>query len=97
MKTKKGAIVETKQSKVQLRLWFAQKELIALAAKIKQTSLTNFMVEHAYNAAQQVIADQLHFSLSDKNWEDFCHALDAPPKENKNLRKLLTEPSIFDK
>ncbi len=85
-----------KESKVQLRLRPAQKEVISRAAKIKQTSLTNFMVEHAFSAAQQVIADQVHFALSAERWEAFCAALDMPPKEIPALRKLLTEPSIFD-
>ncbi len=85
-----------KESKVQLRLRPTQKEVIARAAQIKQTSLTSFMVEHAFSAAQQVIADQVHFALSPERWEAFCAALDMPPKEIPALRKLLTEPSIFD-
>jgi uncharacterized protein (DUF1778 family) len=85
-----------KQSKVQLRLRPAEKELIAQAAQLKQTTLTSFMVEHAYSAAQQVLADQVHFALSPERWEAFCRALDAPPKPIRALRRLLTEKSIFD-
>jgi len=85
-----------KESKVQLRLRPTQKEVISRAAQIKQTSLTSFMVEHAFSAAQQVIADQVHFALSPERWEAFCAALDMPPKEIPALRKLLTEQSIFD-
>jgi uncharacterized protein (DUF1778 family) len=54
------------------------------------------MIEHAFNAAQQVLADQANFYLSPKKWAEFCAALDAPPKELPRLRKLLTEPSLFD-
>ena len=85
-----------KESKVQLRLRPAQKELIARAAQVKQTTLTSFMVEHAFSAAQQVLADQVHFELSPERWEAFCTALDAPPKEIPALRRLLAEKSIFD-
>jgi uncharacterized protein (DUF1778 family) len=85
-----------KESKVQLRLRPAQKELIAQAAQAKQTTLSNFMVEHAMSAAQQVLADQVHFELSAERWEEFCRALDASPKEKPALRKLLTEKSILD-
>ena len=85
-----------KESKVQLRLRPAQKELIAQAAQLKQTTLTSFMVEHAYSAAQQVLADQVHFALSPERWEAFCAALDAPPKAIPALRRLLREKSIFD-
>jgi len=85
-----------KESKVQLRLRPAQKEIIARAAEVKQTTVTNFMVEHALTAAQQVLADQVHFALSPEKWDAFCKALDSPPKEIPALRKLLTEPSVFD-
>jgi len=73
-----------------------QKEVIARAANLKQTTITNFMVEQAFSAAQQILADQVHFYLSPEKWDEFCAALDAPPKDLPALRKLLTEPGIFD-
>ena len=85
-----------KESKVQLRLRPAQKELITQAALVKQTTLTSFMVEHAISAAQQVLADQVHFELSPGRWEEFCKALDSSPREIPALRKLLSEKSILD-
>ena len=44
--------------KVQLRMRPLQKDVIARAAELKQTTMTNFMVEHAFSAAQQILADQ---------------------------------------
>ena len=85
-----------KETKVQLRMRTLQKDVIARAAELKQTTLTNFMVEQAFNAAQQIIADQAHFYLSQEKWDVFCAALDAPPRDLPALRKLLTEPSVFD-
>jgi uncharacterized protein (DUF1778 family) len=85
-----------KESKVQLRLRPAQKELISQAAQVRQTTLTSFMVENALSAAEQVLADQVHFELSPKQWAAFCSALDASPKEIPALRKLLTAKSVFD-
>jgi uncharacterized protein (DUF1778 family) len=57
------------------------------------------MVEHVFNAAQEVpevLADQVHFSLSPERWDAFCAALDAPPKVIPALGKLLKKPSVFD-
>jgi uncharacterized protein (DUF1778 family) len=85
-----------KESKILLRLRPAQKDLIARAAQVKQTTLTNFMVEHALSAAQKVLADQVQFSLSPERWDAFCAALDAPPKVIPALRKLLKKPGVFD-
>jgi uncharacterized protein (DUF1778 family) len=86
---------ELKGGKVQLRLKPAQKDLIARAARVKQTTLTGFMVEHAFGAAQQILADQVNFALSPERWEAFRAALDAPPKDIPALRKLLTGPDLF--
>ena len=85
-----------KETKVQLRMRPLQKDVIARAAELKQTTMTNFMVEHAFNAAQQILADQTHFYLSRDRWVEFCAALDAPPRELPELRKLLTQPGVFD-
>jgi predicted DNA-binding antitoxin AbrB/MazE fold protein len=41
-------------------------------------------------------ADQVQFVLHEDRWQAFCAALDTPPKEIPALRKLLTEPSLFD-
>jgi uncharacterized protein (DUF1778 family) len=85
-----------KETKVQLRMRPLQKDVIARAAELKQTTLTTFMVEHAFNAAQQILANQAHFYLSPEKWNEFCAALDAPPRNLPELRMLLTEPSVFD-
>jgi uncharacterized protein (DUF1778 family) len=73
-----------------------QKQVIARAAELKRTTLTNFMVEHAFEAAQNIIADQAHFYLSPEKWNEFVAALDAPPRDLPRLRQLLSEPSVFD-
>ena len=70
-----------KETKVQLRMRPLQKDVIARAAVLKQTTVTSFMVEHAFNAAQQILADQTHFYLPAEKWDEFCAALDAPPKD----------------
>jgi len=55
---------QLRDTKVQLRMRPLQKDVIARAAHLKQTTLTNFMVEQAFHAAQQILADQVHFYLS---------------------------------
>lgn len=73
-----------------------QKDVIARAAEITQTTMTSFMVQQAFMAAQQILADQTHFYLSPAKWDEFCAALDAPPKNLPALSRLLTQPSVFD-
>ena len=85
-----------KATKVQLRLRPDQKAVLARAAQLRQTSLSQFMLEHAYEAAQQVLAEQVDLVLPPAEWQAFCKALDAPPRPIPALQKLLTEPSVFD-
>ena len=68
----------SKQTKVQLRLRPEQKEVIAKAARLRQTTLSNFLLENAYSAAQQVLAEQVHFVLSPERWQTFCQAAGCP-------------------
>src|SRR5262249_20291721 len=85
-----------KATKVQLRLRPAEKAVIARAAELRRTTLSKFMLENAYQAAQQVLADQAHFVLPAERWKVFCQALDAPPRVIPALGQLLTEKSVFD-
>jgi uncharacterized protein (DUF1778 family) len=47
--------------------------------------MTNFLVEHAFNAAQQILADQAHFYLSLEKWDEF-----AP----RSTRRLCDLPEL---
>src|SRR5262245_17530629 len=86
----------TRATKVQLRLRPAEKVLLARAAKIRRTTLSTFLLEHALQGAQQVLPDQVHTALPPERWKAFCKALDAPPRPIPSLKKLLREESVFD-
>src|SRR6266849_1859334 len=94
--TKPKAISTLKATKVQLRLRADQKAVLARAAQLRRTSLSNFMLEHAYEAAQQVLAEQVDVVMPPAEWDAFCKALDAPLRPIPALKKLLTETSVFD-
>ena len=85
-----------KATKVQLRLRPGEKAAIARAAELQQTTLSQFMLQNAYRAAQQVLADQIEFALPAERWTAFCRALDRPPRDIPALRQLLAGPSVFD-
>jgi len=54
------------------------------------------VVQRAYAEAQVILAEQSQFRLSDKKWREFNRALDAPPKDIRALRELLTQRGVFD-
>ena len=95
-KNKQKTSFSLKATTVQLRLRPDQKAVLARAAQLRHTSLSNFMLEHAHEAAQQVLAEQADVVMSPAEWAAFCKALDAPPRSIPALRKLLTEASVFD-
>jgi uncharacterized protein (DUF1778 family) len=85
----------SKEIRLNLRATQEQRELIERAAALKRTSLTSFILDNACEAAEQLLAEQHHFELSPQQWEDFCAALDAPPRELPGLKKLFNRPSVF--
>ena len=87
---------EQKTSQIHVRVSHHQKETIARAAQIKHTSVSDFVLENAYEAANQIIAEENNITMPPEQWEAFCQALDAPPKRIPALVKLLNSPSIFD-
>ena len=89
-------MTSTKNQRLQLRLTDRQKEIITRAAEVKQTTMTNFILEKSYEAAIEVLTEQTMFTLNDGQWDQFCEALSAPPKPIPALRKLLTEKGVFD-
>ncbi len=95
-KTRAKRSAAVKATKVQLRLRPDQKAVLARAAQLRRTSLSQFMLEHACEAAQQVLAEQGDVVMPPADWEAFCRALDAPPRPIPPLKKLLTQPSLFD-
>lgn len=83
-----GKASTQKVSRFSIRASATQKRVIAEAARIKDTTISDFVLEQSLTAAQQVIADQVQFRLPRKQWKEFCDALDTPPKTIPALRKL---------
>ena len=87
---------EGKPTRLNIRVSEHEKEVITRAAGTLNTTVSRFVLQRAYAEAQAVLADQNRFRLSKTKWREFCKALDAPPKNIPALRKLLTEPGVFD-
>ncbi|MGD0301644.1 MAG: DUF1778 domain-containing protein [Bryobacteraceae bacterium] len=86
-----------KDRRINLRAATVQESLIRAAADKRGISLTDFVLESACTRAEETIADQVHFILSEKQWKAFNDALDRPARVLPRLRKLLTEPSVLEK
>ncbi len=85
-----------KNKRANIRLSEEEKEIIVKAAKLQKKSFSAFMIESSCSVASELLANQTIFQLSKEKWQAFSEVLDRPPQDDPALKKLLTEPSLFD-
>ena len=82
--------------RLDLRLSTEAKQALQAAALVRQTSVSDFVLASALEAAQEALADRNRFGLDADQWAAFQAALDAPPTSNPRLQRLLQERSVFE-
>lgn len=80
---------DAKEERIDLRASREVKEVIQRAADLMGTTTSAFVVNHAYQAAQRVIAERETLLLSDRDRDLFFSMLDHPPRPNQALKRLL--------
>ena len=86
-----------KESRLSIRVDRARKAVIARAAKQQGDTVSDFVLENAYQMATELLADEEAISLSRKQVAHIFETLDRPPARSvAALRKLLSERSILD-
>jgi uncharacterized protein (DUF1778 family) len=89
--------ISTKESRLSIRVDAARKAVIARAAMQHGNSISEFVLENAYQVASELLADEGAITLSKKQLAHIFETLDRPPpKSVAAVRKLLTERSILD-
>ena len=76
-----------KRERIQLRLDARRKKKLERAAAFSGASMTDFVLSHALDAADRVLAEHEVVTLSDPDWEVFFDALAHPPEPNEALRE----------
>jgi uncharacterized protein (DUF1778 family) len=87
---------EPKHEKFALRVTARQKAVIEYAAMLKQTTMTAFIIDQSYRAAEEIILAERHVILNDSQWQIFNNALNASAKDLPQLRKLIAQPDIWE-
>ena len=94
---KSGSTPPAKETRLSIRIDVARKAVIARAAKLRGDTLSDFVLENAYQMASALLADEGAVSLSKKQLAHVFDMLDHPPaKSVAAVRKLLRERSILD-
>ena len=91
------ATPETRSEKLDLRLTSSAKRALQAAAQLAHRSVSEFVLESALQRAEETLPDRQHFGLNAERWAAFQQALDAPPAVSPRLKKLLREPSVFER
>ena len=86
------------KSDVQLNLKAkeSQRALIDAAAEILHKSRTDFILEMACKAAENVILDRRVFNFTDEQYAEFIDMLDAPVEDEPAINKLLARKPQWD-
>jgi len=83
----KTARLCSKRERLEARVTLDQKRLIARAANLRGTSLTDFIVVSAQQVAKETIKDFEMLSLREEAREVFVNAILNPPAPNKAARR----------
>jgi uncharacterized protein (DUF1778 family) len=77
-----------KKDMIEVRVAASTKALLAAAARARHTSMSEFVLSSAVREAENALADQRVFQVSDENWSKFMAILDAPTKPDADIVAL---------
>lgn len=96
VKITQSGTARAKTSRLGFRASEPQAKIIRMASDISHKSLTDFIMDSAYQAAEKVILDQRLFMISEDVFNKFSEILDRPEKENEGLKDLFSSSSPWD-
>lgn len=86
----------TKTDRIGIRVTDEQRDLLVAASAAEGRTLSEFVLSHATEAAENVLADRRVFTLDTGRWSDFVLLLDRPAEEIRGLRDLMATPSVLE-
>ena len=73
-----------------------EKIMVEQAADLSHMAMSQFMLQAALRAAEEVLADQTRFVVPADKWDEFVTLLDRPARVLPGLREAASRPSPFD-
>jgi uncharacterized protein (DUF1778 family) len=86
----------SRNEKLDLRLSARDKRILQDAAAVERRTVSDFVLHSALMRAEEALIDRRTFYVDAATYDAFVAALDAPPRQHPRLKRLLTEPTIFD-
>lgn len=85
-----------KSSRLGLRATPEQEIVLRRAAEVCHKSLTEFIMDSAYHAAERALLDQRLFMVSGNKYQALLELLDRPAEDNTGLRDLFSKSAPWD-
>ena len=92
-KFKSGA--STRSARLGLRATPEQETVLRRAAEVAHKSLTDFILDAAYQAAEQTLLDQRLFMVSGSQYQALLDMLDRPESDNPGLAHLFSRQPVW--
>jgi uncharacterized protein (DUF1778 family) len=85
-----------KRETLNIRIKRGERDLIDRAARARGKNRTNFILDAARLAAEEVLLDQMNIAVSAEAYAEFVARLDMPPRRNERLRKTMQTPAPWN-
>ena len=85
----------TRSARLGLRATPEQETVLRRAAEVAHKSLTDFILDAAYQAAEQTLLDQRLFMVSGSQYQALLNMLDRPESENPGLAHLFSRQPVW--
>jgi Uncharacterized protein conserved in bacteria len=85
-----------KSDRLELRLDPTQRRLLDEAAAANGVSVSAFVLDHATEAARDVLADRTTFVLPAERWDEFVELLERDARPSPELAAFLARPRVLD-
>ena len=82
--------IATRSARLGLRATPKQEAVLRRAAEVSNKSMTDFILDSAYQAAQQTLLDQRLFLVSGSQSQALLTLLDRPARDNRGLTDLFS-------
>ena len=84
-----------RSARLGLRATPAQETVLRRAAEATHKSLTDFILDAAYQAAEQTLLDQRLFMVTGSQYQAILDMLDRPVSDNPGLADLLSRRPVW--
>ena len=87
----------TRTARLGLRTTPQQEAVLRRAAELSHKSMTDFILDSAYQAAEQTLLDQRLFLVSGTQSQALLDLLDRPAQDNPGLKDLFSRRPPWSK